>query len=147
MSLTRNKAALLQVLNKMSPKTIAGMMTVNKTFNEVGTVALRKHKKEYMQKRLNILKLKRDTREFMKKIQANDTYIKTKACRLRKMALVSRAHNLGIYKKTRPIPRGGGLGLNRNAPKYLNRPFLRRLSIITPGSYFTKYPRSPIKRY
>lgn len=146
MSLTRNKAALLEILKKLSPKSISSMMTVNKTFKEVGTVALRKHKEAYIQKRLKILKLKRATREFVNKIQANDEYRKSKAARLRKMALVSRAHNLGIYKKTRPNPRGGFLGTNSTAPKYLNRQFVRRLGIITPGSYFMKYPRSPVKR-
>jgi hypothetical protein len=136
-----NKAALLSIMEKMSPKSIAGMMTVNKTFKEVGTVALRKHKEEYIQKRLKILKLKRDTREFANKIKANDVYRRSAGARLRKMALVSRAHNLGIYKKTKPMLRGGFLGTNSTAPSYLTRNFVKRLSIITPSGYFKKYPR------
>jgi len=91
-----NKAALLTIMEKMSPKSIVGMMTVNKTFKEVGTVALRKHKEAYIQKRLKILKLKRDTREFANRIKANDMYRRSAGARMRKMALVSRAHNLGI---------------------------------------------------
>jgi hypothetical protein len=141
-----NKAALLSVLEKLSPKSIAGMMTVNKTFKEVGTVALRKHKEAYIQKRLKILKLKRDTRVFANKIKANDVYRKSAGARMRKLALVSRAHDLGIYKKTRPNPRGGFLGTNSKAPAYLTRNFVRRLSTITPSGYFKKYPRSPIKK-
>jgi len=136
-----NKAALLTIMEKMSPKSIAGMMTVNKTFKEVGTVALRKHKEAYIQKRLKILKLKRDTREFANKIKANDVYRRSAGARLRKMALVSRAHNLGIYKKTKPMLRGGFLGTNSTAPSYLTRNFVKRLSIITPSGYFKKYPR------
>ena len=119
---------------------------MNKTFKEVGTVALRKHKEAYIQKRLKILKLKRDTRVFANKIKANDVYRKSAGARMRKLALVSRAHDLGIYKKTRPNPRGGFLGTNSKAPAYLTRNFVRRLSTITPSGYFKKYPRSPIKK-
>ena len=145
-TITGNKAALLQVLKKLSPKTIAGLMTVNKTFHEVGTVALRANKAKYEEKMRKVQALKNNMRRFVKKSQSNDAYHRSTGARIRKLALVSRAHDLGLYKKTRPNPRGGFLGRNRNAPNYLNRPFVKNLEIITHGGYFMKYPRSPVRR-
>jgi hypothetical protein len=140
MHLPNNKAAILSIMKFMTPKNVVGMMQASKAMKNVGNVALKSAKNERTRK---IANLKKHVRSFVKNIQANHAYRTSKAARLRKTALVTRAHNLGLYKKLIPYPRGGFLGTASNAPNYLknNRVFVKNLAIITPGAYHMKYPR------
>lgn len=133
-----NKAAVMRIMEKMGPRNMISFMLARKNLKYTGEQLLAKMKDEHMRKVTN---LKKDVRSFVKNVQANHEYRKSKRAKVRKIALVQRAHNLGIYSRLIPMPRGGYLGINSKAPNYINRQLAGNLSIITPSGYYKKYKK------
>lgn len=144
--LKNNKAALFSIFKLLPRNTVVHVMSASKNFKNVGSVALRKHKNNHEERMRRIARLKNRVRTFVKNIQANAAYRKSAKARIRKHALISLAHELGVYKHVIPMIRGGYLLSNSTAPKYLNNTFKKNLGIITPGGYFRMYPHPSRKR-